>query len=87
MKKRFVSLVLALVQVAMTLYIPILVGNAIDCIIEAGRVDFDTMAHYLGQVVICTAAAAAAPLARVSASGIPGSRKCTCTSRNPLNLR
>ena len=53
------SLVLALVQVAMTLYIPILVGNAIDCIIEAGRVDFDTMAYYLGQVMICTAAAAA----------------------------
>ena len=54
------SLVLALVQVAMTLYIPILVGNAIDCIIEAGRVDFDSMAYYLGQVAICTAAAAAA---------------------------
>ena len=33
------------------------------------------------------AAAAAAPVARVSASGTPGSRKCTCTSRNPLNLK
>ena len=29
------------------------------------------------------AAAAAAPVARVSASGTPGSRKCTCTSRSP----
>ena len=34
-----VSLLLALVHVVMTLYIPILVGEAIDCIIEAGRVD------------------------------------------------
>ena len=52
------SLVLALVQVAMTLYIPILVGNAIDCIIDAGCVDFDTMADYLGRIILCTAAAA-----------------------------
>ena len=54
------SLALALVQVAMTLYIPVLVGNAIDCIVESGRVDFETMAAYLGQVVLCTAAAALA---------------------------
>lgn len=51
------SLALALIQVAMTLYIPILVGNAIDCIVESGRVDFRTMAAYLGQVVLCTVAA------------------------------
>ena len=37
------SLLLAIVQVAMTLYIPILVGNAIDCIIDVGRVDFETL--------------------------------------------
>ena len=54
------SLLLAIVQVAMTLYIPILVGNAIDCIIDVGRVDFRTMGHYLGQVLLCTAAAALA---------------------------
>ena len=52
------SLVLAMVQVAMTLYIPILVGNAIDCIVESGRVEFDTMAFYLSRVVWCTAVAA-----------------------------
>ena len=53
-----VSLLLATVQVAVTLYVPILVGNAIDCIIEAGRVDFETMGIYLGQVLLCTAAGA-----------------------------
>ena len=32
------SLLLATLYVVMSLYIPILVGNAIDCIIDAGRV-------------------------------------------------
>jgi len=52
------SLILALLQVAMTLYIPILVGNAIDCIIDAGRVDFALMGAHLRSVLICTAVAA-----------------------------
>ena len=52
------SLILALVQVAMTLYIPILVGNAIDCIIDAGRVDFSMVGIHLRNVLICTAVAA-----------------------------
>lgn len=52
------SLILALVHVAMTLYIPILVGQAIDCIIDAGKVDFSAMAGYLRSVLICAAAAA-----------------------------
>lgn len=54
------SLLLATVQVAVTLYVPILVGNAIDCIVEAGRVDFETMGRYLGQVLGCTAVGAVA---------------------------
>ena len=54
-----VSLVLALIYVAMTLYIPILVGNAIDCILDAGRVDFAQMGVHLRNVLICTAIAAA----------------------------
>ena len=54
------SLTLALVQVAMTLYIPILVGNAIDCILDAGRVDFSMVGIHLRNVLICTAAAALA---------------------------
>ena len=54
------SLLLSLVYVAMTLYIPVLVGNAIDCIVDAGRVDFARMGEYLRSVLICTAIAALA---------------------------
>ena len=54
------SLVLATVYVAMTLYIPILVGNAIDCIVEAGYVDFAAMGAYLRNVALCALVAAAA---------------------------
>ena len=55
-----VSLILALIHVAMTLYIPILIGKAIDCIIEAGRVDFEAMAGYLKGVLVCVLLAAGA---------------------------
>ena len=51
------SLLLATVYVAMSLYIPILVGNAIDCIIDMGRVDFAAMWVYLRNVAICAAVA------------------------------
>lgn len=54
------SLLLATLYVVMTLYIPILVGNAIDCIVDAGRVDFAAMAVHLRGVVICAGVAAAA---------------------------
>lgn len=54
------SLLLATLYVAMTLYIPILVGNAIDCIVDIGRVDFALMRIHLRNVVICAAAAALA---------------------------
>ena len=54
------SLLLATLYVVMTLYIPILVGSAIDCIVEAGRVDFAAMAVQLRGVVICAGVAAAA---------------------------
>ncbi|MGM9586679.1 MAG: ABC transporter ATP-binding protein, partial [Candidatus Limivicinus sp.] len=52
------SLVLATIYVLMTLYIPILVGNAIDCIVEVGRVDFAKMGVYLRNVAICALVAA-----------------------------
>jgi len=52
------SLLLALLHVAMTLYIPILVGNAIDCIVDVGKVDFTLMTVHLRNVLICTALAA-----------------------------
>ena len=54
------SLILAAVYVVMSLYIPVLVGQAIDCIIDAGRVDFDTLRVYLIRVLICAAVAGAA---------------------------
>jgi len=47
------SLILATVFVVMSLYIPILVGDAIDCIVEAGRVDFAAMGKYLLGVAAC----------------------------------
>ena len=54
------SLVLALLQVAMTLYIPIAVGTAIDGIIEAGDVQFEWVSKNLAVVMACTAVAALA---------------------------
>ena len=54
------SLVLATVYVVMTLYIPILVGDAIDCIVDAGQVDFALMGIHLRNVAICAVVAAIA---------------------------
>ena len=54
------SLVLATVNVVMTLYIPILVGTAIDCIMDAGHVDFAQMSVHLRNVLICAVVAGAA---------------------------
>ena len=54
------SLVLATVYVVMTLYIPILVGDAIDCIVDAGKVDFAVMGIHLRNVAICALVAAVA---------------------------
>lgn len=48
------SLILAAVYVVMSLYIPILVGRAIDCIIEAGKVDFAAMKAELMGVLFCS---------------------------------
>ena len=51
------SLCSAAVSVVMSLYIPVLIGRAIDCIVEAGRVDFARMGSLLTQVVLCALAA------------------------------
>ncbi len=48
------SLLLAVVSVAASLAIPVLVGNAIDHMLEAGKVDFDKVGKYLTAVLICT---------------------------------
>lgn len=52
------SLLFALVTVAGNLLVPILLGNAIDCIVEAGRVDFDKIFYYfaiIGATIAVTA--------------------------------
>ena len=54
------SLVLATVNVVMSLYIPILVGTAIDCIVDAGHVDLAQMGVHLRNVLICAVVAGAA---------------------------
>ena len=51
------SLVSAAVSVVMSLYIPVFIGRAIDCIVEAGHVDFGQMKGYLTGVVVCAVAA------------------------------
>jgi len=47
------SLILATVYVIMSLYIPILVGKAIDCIVDTGKVDFAAMQQELTGILIC----------------------------------
>ncbi len=47
------SLLMAAVYVAMSLYIPILVGQAIDSIVDAGKVDFLVVSGKLQGVLIC----------------------------------
>lgn len=54
------ALLLALLYVVMTLYIPILVGNAIDCIVDMGNVNFALMWIHLRNVALCAISAALA---------------------------
>lgn len=50
------SVIFAAVSVALTLYVPILAGRAIDCIIGAGNVDFTAIKSILLQILIVVAA-------------------------------
>jgi len=54
------SLILATLTVALSLYIPVLVGDAIDHIIDRWHVDFDKILPILVQIGVCTAVAALA---------------------------
>ena len=54
------SLLLALVSVALTLYVPILVGQAVDCLIGAGNVDFARLGTVLATIGVCVVLTAAA---------------------------
>ena len=46
------TIVLAAVTVGLTLYVPILVGDAIDCIVEAGKVDFAAISPILIRIAV-----------------------------------
>lgn len=48
----FFSIVLAAVSVILTLYIPILTGQAVDCIIGPGAVDFDGVLDILKKMAV-----------------------------------
>ena len=50
------SLALALLTVALTLYVPILVGQAVDCIVSKGNVDFTGLTRALVLLGLCAAA-------------------------------
>ena len=62
LKKRWammaLSVLLAAASVAGTLYVPILVGDAIDCIVGPGDVDLQTVLTLLGQVAAVAAGTA-----------------------------
>lgn len=47
------------ISVVLQLYVPILVGRGIDCIIAAGRVDFNALAPLLLQLIVVIVGAAA----------------------------
>ena len=49
------SMLFAIISVALTLYAPILIGNAIDCIVSPGNVDFSLMSKILIKLVIVIA--------------------------------
>jgi len=48
----FLSIVLAAVSVILTLYIPILTGQAVDCIPGSGKVDFDGIWAILKKMIV-----------------------------------
>lgn len=48
-----VSILMAFISVALTLYLPILTGNAVDCILGPGAVDFAGIRHILLVMVVC----------------------------------
>ena len=47
------SILMAFISVALTLYLPILTGNAVDCILGPGEVDFAGIRHILLIMAIC----------------------------------
>ncbi len=54
------SIILAAVSVALTLYIPLLVGDVVDLIVDKGNVDFVSIGRILLKIGVCTGIIAAA---------------------------
>ena len=54
------ALALCLISVALTLYVPILVGRAVDCIVGPNAVDFAALTPILMTIAVCIVIAAAA---------------------------
>ena len=54
------SLALCLISVALTLYVPILVGRAVDCIVGPNAVDFAALKPILLTIAVCIVVTAAA---------------------------
>ena len=52
------SIVTALVTVAFTLYIPILIGKAIDCIVGKGNVSYEKIFFFFSQIAVFSLTAA-----------------------------
>lgn len=50
-----ISLIFAVITVALTLYFPLLTGKAVDCIISKGNVDFDSIRPIIIQMAIIAA--------------------------------
>ncbi len=48
----FVSIIVAAVSVVLTLYVPILVGRAIDCLVGVNDVDFHTVSQILIKIIV-----------------------------------
>ena len=47
------TVLLAAVTVVLTLYVPVLVGDAVDCIVGKGAVDFAALAEILRNIAVC----------------------------------
>ena len=46
------SILMAAITVALTLYLPILTGDAIDCVIGTGKVDFSLLFQIMKKMLI-----------------------------------
>ncbi|MBR5240242.1 MAG: ABC transporter ATP-binding protein, partial [Clostridia bacterium] len=49
------SVIFAAISVVLTLYVPILIGNAVDYMVAPGNVEFPQIMFYLKKILICIA--------------------------------